>query len=452
VARVSVSIPLVDPANNRPYEVRCFRFGHFVVIGAGNRVASLDLRNNTRNGPGPLLWSSEGDFESAWDYETAAMRAWQRQRGLLYDTDTSGGAVAGSRAGELCAAGPLGVIVRQGGTLRAFDPLDGQVLWQRDGLAATGPTFSDWEYLFLTTPGKADGVIVSMIDGSTVGTWKRPPNKWLASVGRHIATLKRVRDGQQLEITNVHTGEKPLTRLYDRKATIAQVGGDSLAVMDPSGRAELIDLLSAKVEFEVSLLPEPQLESLHVVRDGEVLYWGINSLSKAQQSEAGYVPITGAPLVSGRLYSLDASTGTAHWKTPAVINGLGIAPLQTPAAPVLLLVSHLRKTPNATATETTRVLALDKRNGRSIVREEGMAALETHGYWVQADRVSHRKVAIDLERTLLTLEYTDAPRPPEPVAQSDIEVGIERKEGSIWGIFGNLGVTPEPPPLEDDDD
>ncbi len=451
VARVSVSIPLVDPANNRPHEVRCFRFGHFAVIGAGGRVASLDLRNNTRNGPGPLLWSSEGDSQSEWDYETAAIRAWQRRRGLLFDIDTSSGSAGGSRGGELCAAGPLGVVVRQGTTLRSFDPLDGQLLWQREGMVSSGPTFSDWEYLFLTTPGKADGAIVSMIDGSTVGTWKRPPNKWLASVGRHVATLKKDSKGQHLEITNVRTGEKPLTRLYDRKAAITQVGGDGLAVMEPSGRAELIDVLSANVEFEASLLPEPQLESLHVVRDGEVLFWGVNRLTKAQQSEAGYMAITGAPLVSGRLYSLAAADGTPHWSAPAGINGLGIAPLQTPAAPALLLLSHFRKSPNATATETTRVLALDKRNGRSIVREEGMAALETHGYWVQADRVSHRKVVIDLERTLLSLEFTDAPRPPEPVAQSDIEEGTKPKEGSILGIFGNFGV-PVAPPAEDDDD
>ena len=454
VARVSVSIPLVDPSNNRPYQVQCFRFGHLVVVGAGSRVAALDLRNNTRNGPGPLLWSSEGEIDSNWDYEMAAIRAWQRRRGLLYDTDSGSSASGGSRAGELCAAGPMGVVVRRGGTLRAFDPLDGQLLWQRDGMPTSGATFSDWEYLFLTTPGRADGVIVSMIDGSTVGAWKRPPAKLLGSAGRHVASVRKDRQGQHVEITNVMTGEKPLSRLYDRKAAIAQVGPDHLAVMEPSGRADFINLLAASVTFEVSLLPEPQLESLHVVRDGKALYWGANHFTKAQQTEAGYVAITDAPLISGRLYSLDATTGQSNWTRPAIVNGLGIAPLQTPAAPVLLLVSHFRKSPGATATETTRILGLDKRTGRSIVREEGMAALETHGYWVQADRVSHRKVVIDLERTLLTLDFTDRPRPPEPVAQSDIEVAPEpkeRREGSIFGLFGNFGTVPDVPEEEDDD-
>src|SRR5690606_8391837 len=58
VNRISAGVPLVDNSLNRPLEVQCFRFGHLAVVGAGSRIASLDLRSNTQNGPGPLLWSS----------------------------------------------------------------------------------------------------------------------------------------------------------------------------------------------------------------------------------------------------------------------------------------------------------------------------------------------------------------------------------------------------------
>src|SRR5690606_7652551 len=160
--------------------------------------------------------------------------------------------------------------------------------------------------------------------------------------------------GQHLEIVDALTGDKVLTRLYDRKAGVTEVAPGWVAVMDPSGRAELVDVLTSKVQFEQQLAPEPGLESLHVVRDGELLYWGINTVAPANRAGPGHVAVAGAALVPGHLYALDAATGEPRWSRPATIDGFGIAPLQAPAAPVLLLVSRYRKGPEATATESTR--------------------------------------------------------------------------------------------------
>lgn len=450
--RIPLGLQDTGGSSARPH-IQAYRFGHLCVVASGRQLASVDLRTNVRNGPGPQLWASQGASENPYSYESAAMLAWQRRQGIFVQTSHARGAAPSHHAGELCTANAWGVVLREGKTLRCFDPLDGELLWQRDGAPAGGETFSNGRHLIMARAGEAKGLLISMIDGSTLGEWQRPPAKWVGTVGGNAITMIKGLRGQQLRVVEVATGKTVFFKTYPSGAAIAYPDPETIVAMDRKGKLEVVDAVQGKVLFTQTLQPEPNLRSLHVVRDAGTLYLGMNTLSSSEHEKAGHVEVAGAPLVTGRLYAMDATTGVPRWGGPATLDGHGLATLQAPASPVLLLVGHRRTTSDSSGSETARLLCLDKRNGRSLVREEGIASLETHSYMVSLDRTAADRVVVDLERTLLELDFTDRPRPPEPVALSEVEVAPVRKESSLWGIFGKLGDSSiEAPPSDVDDD
>src|SRR5690606_8587320 len=149
---------------------------------------------------GPQLWASQSAAETPYSYESAAMLAWQRRQGIFVQTSHSRGAAQSHHVGELCTANAWGVVLRDGKTVRCFDPLDGELLWQRDGAPSGGETFSDGRHLIMARAGEAKGILISMIDGGLLGEWKRPAAKWVGTVGGNAITMIKGLRGQQLRV------------------------------------------------------------------------------------------------------------------------------------------------------------------------------------------------------------------------------------------------------------
>ncbi len=231
---VPLQFALLQNANSNT-QVRCIRFGHFAVLAAGEDIAAIDLRSAALR-QSPTMWTSDNDNSS----RSRTLRALQNRGSTVFIPDQS--PTPPGPAGELCTAAPLGVVVRSDDVLRCFDPVDGDLLWQRRDVPTSGTTFGDWQYLFLLADGDTTGIIISLIDGTTVGNWNIPEGKIITTCGRHVAT-SQYQDGQRLlRLVDVLTGDTLLERNYTKAAKSCQLPPRLMAWMEPSGKTEMLDL------------------------------------------------------------------------------------------------------------------------------------------------------------------------------------------------------------------
>ena len=436
--------------NTTRADTKCLRFGHFVILGAGREVAVFDLRQTPGNQTEPQLWASQPDESSGMQQ---SIRSMQRQQRVYLQAQTSTDARQSQRYGELCNAAPTGIVVRNEKVIRCFHPLDGELLWERRNLATDGLSFGDSQRVFFVKPGVREGIVLSMVDGSTTGSWQRPAGKKIiATAGRHLA-IEEYNKQRHFQVLDPLTGDERVLRNYSKAAQRTQVSPTQVAWLEPDGQFELIDLVSGEVQFTQQLEVESRLLNIQTLVSADTLIVATNSRTQAQHNTLGNETIANAPVVSGHVYALDLQTGKQLWDQPATVKGQGLVLLQPPASPVLVFASQFRDSKNNGA-QSARVLCLDKRTGRSLAREDRLARLDNASLAIRVDQGARPAVTIDMRHSLLALHFSDKPRPPEPVAVASVEGVKSSISGGLFRIMQNvLGGSSnlDAPELDDDD-
>lgn len=455
LGEVTLGVPLqftVLQSTNSNAKVTCIRFGNFAVLGAGTQVASIDLGLGSDR-QGPLLWSSTPTKNNS----TRTLRAIRFAAGRQVFQATQPNNKNDNLAGQLCAASPWGVVVREGDSVRCLDPVSGDLLWQRRGMPTSGATYGDRRHLFLIADGEATGQIISMVDGSTFGQWKLPEGKAVASCGSHLA-VSRFRAGRRvINVVDILTGEQLVERKYSRSAKHSMADPTTLAVMEPTGELEVIDLQAGAQKFKHVLQPERGLTSIHLLPAGDTLIVATNTRTAPQHSTSGNVALPSSPVISGSVYALDPVSGDPRWDHPATVRGQGLWLMQPSASPVVVFVSRYVDRNASKQGGATRLLCLDKRTGRSLMRDNKMAVVDNRPWSMGVEQTEEPYVTLDLRHTAVTFRFTAAPRPPEPVALAEVEGrAVKSSTSGLFGIFkkslsGSLGRSPPHPPLDDDD-
>ncbi|WP_425398452.1 PQQ-binding-like beta-propeller repeat protein [Aeoliella sp.] len=433
--------------SNTNSELNCVRFGHFAVLGAGDQVAVVDLRQGELE-EGPLLWSSPASSRS----NRRTLRAVQiGGRTVIRSVPTKGDSEGPT--GEFCSGTPRGVVLRNEDQLCCYGTVDGELLWERRDMPTDGAAFGDSEFLFLKADGEATGVVLSMIDGSTQGEWQNPEGKTILTHGRSVV-VTQLRAGRRLvRMVDVLDGTVLAERSYSGSATQPVVSDNLVVVMEPTGELEAVDATTGKVQFAVKLEAERQLETIHLLPSDDTLFVATNTRSSAQHNTSGNQALDSAPIITGHVYALDAATGEPRWSRPASVRGQGLWRMQPTASPALVFISRQETRQGGNQGGNTRLLVLDKRTGRSLIREDELRDPDTAPWTMLIDHAAEPTVSIDLRHTLVTLRFTDAPRPPEPVALADVEGVTKGPGGGLFGIlrkWSGGSLSPEPP-IDDDD-
>jgi hypothetical protein len=124
------------------------------------------------------------------------------------------------------------------------------------------------------------------------------------------------------------------------------------------------------------------------------------------------------PLVSGKVYAFNATTGKPSWSAPATVSQMGL-PLDQPLdQPVLLFLRNVipRSGPGAQKT-FAHMLCLDKRTGAVAYSDQDIPS-QLITYDLEADRETS-SVRIAVQGKALRLRFTEDPAPPEPPMQND---------------------------------
>lgn len=433
---------LQNPNSNT--QVRCIRFGNLAVVGVGQQVVVVDLREGVQ-GQGPVLWASSQQNHS----QVNVLQAIQFN-GRTFSSTRQVGTEETKQVGELCSASPLGVVLRADGQLRCYDPVNGDLIWRRGEMPSEGSAFGDLQHLFVSADGETTGQIISMVDGTTVGEWQKPEGKTIAECGRN-QVVTQFRSGRRvIRIVDVVDNSVLVERDFSSSAEYVFQAPDLVVVMEPTGEVEALDIAAAKIRFSQKLEPEENLQSIHLLPAGEVLVLCTNTRAAAQHNTSGNEALDNAPVITGRVYALAADTGQPAWPQPATVKGQGLWALQPPGSPVLMFVSRYENRKSNQQQGYTRLLCLDKRTGRSLLRRDNLREADNQPWTMQIDHRDAPTVSIDLRHSQVTLRFTDVPRPPEPVALADVEDDGTSSSRGIWGILFGGGGSSDPPDPDGD--
>jgi hypothetical protein len=403
-----------------------------LLVSMGMELLAIDLFQAERNPSAPILWRKQliRPAPGTNVYQThikvqALKHPWGDSRRVFADQNKHLLGVTG----PLTHRGFFHINLRE---LICADPITGETIWSRANLPHGSDVFGDDELVFVVPPSSKQAQVYSAIDGSDLGTREvdELDYRWATS-GRNILAWSQ------------QDATAPLTlRLYDAwsgqeiwreevppdsKATLVE--DDEVAILQSDGRFLIRSLSSDAITMQSQVEAEEGLLSLYVIRSQEQYLLVTNRTVKVEPntpaaSIRSIISGSATPLVTGRAYAFDRSSGQSQWPEPTRIDRYGFPVDQPGEMPVLLFLRHYRPSSNrGNPRQHTSVLALARHDGRQIM-EKGDIPAQTYTYDVIADR-SKRTVTVGLPARTITMTLTDQPLQKEPDKPVDADEGQE---------------------------
>ncbi len=395
--------------------------GHLVVLNVGFEVMAIDtLRGGDQQGD-VVLWRT--------DLSNSLILAAGRTRQLMSNTITRKWGPpryipSEGRLGPIGTAGPVtrqGVVFQKMQELTCADPLTGESIWVRSGIEPGSDVFGDDEYLFVVGPTATEAIVVSTADGTEVG--RRPvasrAERWLTS-GRCVLACRP--DGNNLRIRwfDAWSQTDVWTRDFSNDAQCWQPSRDTVAVLQPEGDFVVLNVADGQERVAAKLDPEPDLDRLYVLASRD-LYMVVAS-SKNSNSASSRLRLYGSigteqcPEINGHVYAIDRESGKPLWPVPAEIREYNLPLDQAVEAPTLVFFRHTQTQASANSPRTSfqaAVLCIDKRDGRELLANDGLAMIRSYGVEASPENQS---VSIKTNSKNFLLKFTDQPvEPATPV-------------------------------------
>jgi outer membrane protein assembly factor BamB len=460
-----------------PYACSVRSRGHAVAVSIGRSVfiangfAAIGERSPAEQSPAEPIWqqavvldthASPGFvFDSPYAYpsrRTPGRRdqintAWGEARFRALDDDAR-------VAGAIGPVGEFGFCYQKGRDLVCSDPLTGDLVWSVANVPEGCELFGDDELTFAAPPSAIEALVFRTADGQALGVRPIPSEtRRMATLGRRVLEWGQADGKLQIRFVDLWSGEKIWSRTVEL-GSVAHVRSDDIAVLEPSGRFALLSIATGAARFEQPLLNEfdeagiSRLVSLHTIESADHFIVVANRNKTPDRTSDGKTTWVNRqmPLVSGRVYSLNPSTGQPQWPIPAEVDSQGLALAQPADSPLLFFLRHIPTGESrGRPAYHTQVLTLDKRTGCVV-----MSTLKNTKHWYSqmdldaahafsarwlVDRTAAR-VTLALPAQSVVFQFTDQPRSPEPPLQladrdPDQEAGQIAK--SIASAFKSIG-------------
>ncbi|MFO0788508.1 MAG: PQQ-binding-like beta-propeller repeat protein [Pirellulales bacterium] len=445
--------PIDQNALNRQFRgdggfVHGARVGHLMFFTLGGQVMAMDSRADSPGNDSELLWPNRAD-------DAFAIDAARTRRGSAGTARTSRPPVyhaysgrrrvagaAGNLGGALGPATPTGVVYQDQDVLKCVDPLTGTLLWVRSDVPAGCELFGDSELVFAADVAKNTAYVLRLSDGEMLGERPIPRPEWLLTTGRNVAQFtsnaNRKTGGGTVTVTdiwsqeNVYQGEFPATARY------SVIEPNWLAVFEPAGNFQLVDMATGQTIIDEKLEPAGDLQTIQTLKFNDELYLFVSAQNAQQFKPIGQQ--LEYPLINGPVYAFDLKTGKALWPTPAIVRNRGLV-MQQPADIPLLVFADRQMVRDAASGggSQLRVLCLDRRTGQTVYRNDALTDTSAPRFRIHGDLDSIPQVALEMAAGKIQLAMTDRPRPPQPPANDDIEAPRENTERGLRAIGQQMG-------------
>jgi outer membrane protein assembly factor BamB len=309
------------------------------------------------------------------------------------------------------------VAFQQDRILMALDPVSGDTLWIRDDMQRGSDLFGDRRRLLVTPAGSHEAVVLSALDGRTLGRRKVPPrNKRLGTCGHSVVLWEPNETATELKLFDPWQQSVVWRHQFDRSAKPWMMKGGQVGVLEAEGRFVAVSADSGRIILESSVDPLPELHSLFAQFDGShYLLIASRPVSKPEGPVGWNRLPQGQVPVNGFVYQLDAKSGQTLWKTDVQNQRLK---MDYPSrAPVLTFFKQQRKavrhgkTGWRTGQPVVLLECLDTRTGKRL--HSGKVANDhSTTYTMTVDPVKHR-VDIESRSEKLSLVFSEAKQPEE---------------------------------------
>ena len=335
----------------------------------------------------------------------------------------------------------------------AMDPATGETLWVHGDLPPQSEVFGDHEYLFVVPPDESEARVLRTVDGQMVGTRPIPPRaERLATFGRRILVWWDAGNHRMLELIDPwdHSKAWP-SRKFAPDALLDLVEQEhAAAVLEPDGRFVLVDLSDGRALIDARLEPEPALSGILVLPSQENYILVTQRIESATTRDPNRqvrpVPSTQSVRIGrGWVYAFDRQ-GKLLWASPQTVQDQYL-PLDQPSRlPILTFATVVRERKDRGKFKTgVSVLAIDKRNGRKVL--DTTFDSSTNRFRLVGDP-QKKTVQLELQSSMVTMTFTDAPLPPEPKENAEAappdDGGLSATLQAIWNAVRRAAVGPEP--------
>lgn len=439
VARLDIQREgIIRPRVNNSDIVQAARLGHLLYVSLGDQIMAVEARPPNSNADVDVLWHAY----PAGRFPLAQPRAPIRQANV-YDPRSGRRRFSGPLGmviGSLGPATPRGVVFQEEHQLKCVDPVTGETLWQRNDVSPACELFGDDEIVIAADIEHGVSQVIDMTDGRVRDQRSLPPLPWLLTAGRNVACIEYRNDAQGrrmvIRVVDVWSGEESFAGEYDDEARLTVVEPETVAVVEPSGKFQMIDVRTGHLLLDQQLAAMSKPQFLRILPSGDRLFVVIDVHSRQQQHQHIGVDY---PICDGQVYALDAHTGAMLWPAPAVIKHRGLAVAQPDDIPVLVFVDRMATRDASGTSMQLRVLCVDKQSGRTVYRDDALPDTAGGMFQIRSRWDADPTVSIDMTSRSVRLTFTLRPRPPEPPANDELEAVQGRDQRGLWGVGRRMG-------------
>ena len=343
-------------------------YGHYMFAFIGREVLAIDLLNASNDPSEAILWRKPILPSSANGSVSIPLRSrvtttpWGTRRYNAVDA-------AGNKLGLSGNINLNGIVYQQQSDLYCVDPITGENIWIRNGIQGGSEIYTEGNRIIVIAPNAVVATEYSLTDGAEVqriegiNRSERWPIKGFKSLVYQLTGTDIM-----IGLQDVSNGEMVWQQTY-ATGLRGQMMGNRLALMQPTGKFEIRDLLTGQLVIEKKLPEEPQMTNLYVIQyEGQYLV--IPNRSATLRGIT--IPSIGMQtrLISGSIYALDANSGEFLWQTPASVEGWALPLAQSTDSPVMAFIRQLNPTSTQNRTSgsiRSEVFCMDKRDGRMLM-------------------------------------------------------------------------------------
>ena len=410
--------------------IRVNVLGHMLLLSMGNKILAIDALE-VSNGQTPrVVWSQELQMPDTVDIrrqrfrrQLANMPGGLGRFGIGGSLNpTSNGAVAVSLE-AVCFKRFRGLV--------AVDPTSGEEIWMRRDVHPDSLVFGDHKYVLVVGPDKTEADVFRVADGKLLSRRTVPAEtERIATIGRRILAWREEGDGAILELVDPLEEKTPKHSVWvsgalDGGSRLFILEDEAVAVYEPNGHFIMLDLVDGHPIVDQQLQPEKALVEIFVLRSPEqyLLIAHSRQLAATKARRTYMHGVSSVRIGRGRVHAFDLA-GEKIWTEPVEVTNQFLALNQPRRLPVLTFVCMVQEPQASNKVRTqpkTAILCLDKRTGRVVCSRE--LADPTSVFQLSGDR-EKKTVGIRLQKSKLTLTFTDQPIPPE----EDSDEGGESSE------------------------
>ena len=302
------------------------------------------------------------------------------------------------------------VVCHQAGhRLIASELATGDPLWMFDGLPLGCDLSGDDRAVIATSLETRDIYVLSTLDGRLLSRQAGAATAQIGGLGRLVLTWTPIEQDRQLRLFDPLLGKDVLDQRFPRGSLPCVSLGDTVAVLEPTGRFTLWSLRNGERLLEQKLPPIEHVTHFVVLRDLErwLLLTHVEEPVPADKPRPRVSVLTFDHWsLHGPAFGFDRATGKQLWTT--TLDWHGVQAAQPADSPALMLAARvhnfvgLGQRPGDLS--KCHVSVLDKRNGQVIPLESSLRPDRSIFTDIRPN-VADKTIDVQIERDLHRLTF-----------------------------------------------